>query len=940
MGFVEGASLAQRLLDGPLPPQDAAQLVRDLAIATQYAHDRGIVHRDLKPGNVLIDGPGRAKLTDFGLAKRIDAQSELTGSGQILGTPSYMAPEQAGGSAVGPPADVYGLGALLFALLTGRPPFQSALPIDTLLHVLSEEAPRPRTLNPAVPRDLETICLKCLEKLPAKRYPSAAALGDDLNRFLDDRPILARPVGPWERTLRWYRRRPLVGSMSAALVVLLVAVPVLLAGLLAESQKRVQVESDGRKRVETAEQARARLLFDAYVNEAAARQASSHVGRRLVTLERIEAGRVLADELHLPSADYARLRSEAISALSQVDLGATTEGPGWRLSTDPTVLSYRTGQNYRLSWDAPGGLLVSRVADNRIIHRIPVASTNNDVNKVWLSPDDRFVMSLMRGGLAVWRIDGDKPEERTRREGVLFAQFAPDRPEIIVTTPEHELIIQSLEDTATARSLRIPELVQEPKATGRPWQWECQAGARRQAAVLAGKRVHVVDLDAAKIISTFPVPNLVTAMAWSGDGETLAVACSDKGIIIYRRADMSRRVLKSTVGGPELLAFDPSGRFLLASNFWNSQGILFNVVQESLEVRFHNGELGNDPRIRQGPAWWQGTLDSAHRILPLTTRDGVSTLNGSVVHPAGRLLATPTRNGMALSDLATGGSLGVLNVGECTHPQFDAAGNLYCVRVQRPEGAFVVRWSIAVQRGRYTIGSFEKLGLPRGHGMDITPDGRFVAQAAGGQSNVLDRQTGKVVVLRPQYDVRNVAIRPDGSLVASFGWDSEGFRVWDAGSGKLVATLGNGKMGFGTFTPDGQHLVTYSHELPEVLLWSTPDCRFIRGLGPGGIFAVSPDSKMVAVAENDGRLRLTTLTDGALIARFDAPGGDLAANVSFSTDGRYLIALNADRTQRHVWDLWNLRRKLAERNLDWETTAAPKPAEPSESITVDIAPRA
>jgi serine/threonine protein kinase len=216
MAFVEGKSLAEGLQDGPLPAKEAARLVRDLAAAIAYAHEHGIVHRDLKPANVLIDAQGQPKLTDFGLAKQTHDASEMTGTGQILGTPSYMSPEQAQGDAatVGPAADVYGLGALLFALLTGRPPFQGASAVETIQHVIAAEPPTPASLNPSVPRDLETICLKCLEKAPAKRYAGAIALKEDLDRFLDDRPILARPVGIIEKSYRWYRRRPLMGTMA------------------------------------------------------------------------------------------------------------------------------------------------------------------------------------------------------------------------------------------------------------------------------------------------------------------------------------------------------------------------------------------------------------------------------------------------------------------------------------------------------------------------------------------------------------------------------------------------------------------------------------------------------------------------------------------------------------------------------------------------------
>ncbi len=186
MGFVEGQSLSQRLAEGPLPPREAAELMRRVSEAIEYAHQRGVIHRDLKPANILLDQNGNPRVTDFGLAKKIQGDSGLTGSGQIMGTPSYMPPEQAGGprGEVGPAADVYALGATLYALVTGRPPFQAATAMDTVLQVITDEPVSPRRLNPALDRDIETICLKCLEKEPSKRYASAQALADELRGSL------------------------------------------------------------------------------------------------------------------------------------------------------------------------------------------------------------------------------------------------------------------------------------------------------------------------------------------------------------------------------------------------------------------------------------------------------------------------------------------------------------------------------------------------------------------------------------------------------------------------------------------------------------------------------------------------------------------------------------------------------------------------------------
>jgi serine/threonine-protein kinase len=194
MKYVEGTTLAARVAAGPLPPAEAARLVAAIARAVDHAHNAGILHRDLKPSNVLLDGDDQPLVTDFGLAKQVEGGASLTGTGAIVGTPSYMAPEQAEGRAreVGRPADVYALGAILYELLTGRPPFQAASVVDVLLLVRTEEAVPPRRLNPKIDPDLELVCLKCLEKRPEHRYATAAALAADLEAYLKSEPVSAR----------------------------------------------------------------------------------------------------------------------------------------------------------------------------------------------------------------------------------------------------------------------------------------------------------------------------------------------------------------------------------------------------------------------------------------------------------------------------------------------------------------------------------------------------------------------------------------------------------------------------------------------------------------------------------------------------------------------------------------------------------------------------
>ncbi len=233
MEFLDGGSLAEKLGGKPVGARRAAELIEALARAMHHAHRRGFIHRDLKPANILIDEHGTAKITDFGLARKFGeaAAARYTATGNVVGTPAYMAPEQAKGSDkdLGPATDVYALGAILYELLTGTPPFQADSPMDTMLQVVHEE-PLPPGRLARVPRDQETVCLKCLEKAPRRRYGSAEALADDLRRFLEGRPIQARPVGRWERAWKWARRRPTAAALLATVPLAVVALLVVSLG--------------------------------------------------------------------------------------------------------------------------------------------------------------------------------------------------------------------------------------------------------------------------------------------------------------------------------------------------------------------------------------------------------------------------------------------------------------------------------------------------------------------------------------------------------------------------------------------------------------------------------------------------------------------------------------------------------------------------------------
>ena len=285
MDYVEGQSLAALVQHGPLPAAKAAGYVKTIAEAIQFAHRQGTLHRDLKPSNILIDAFDQPRVTDFGLAKRIESSAQLTATGSLIGTPSYMSPEQAGanGEKVGPASDVYSLGAVLYELVTGRPPFLGESLIATLNQVLSVEPVSPRLLNPNVPRDLETICLKCLQKEPRQRYRSSEELANELGRFLRGEPIHARPLGKTARFWRWCKRKPVVASLAASAALLLVTVIVVTAvGYFTTSAALDRSE---------------RTLYAAHMNLAEIAREAGNDGRLTDLLDR-----------HLPQPGQADLR--------------------------------------------------------------------------------------------------------------------------------------------------------------------------------------------------------------------------------------------------------------------------------------------------------------------------------------------------------------------------------------------------------------------------------------------------------------------------------------------------------------------------------------------------------------------------------------------------------------------------------------------------------
>ena len=316
--YLPGGGLDQQLDGTPWPATGAARLAEQVALGIAEAHRQGIVHRDLKPSNVLLAADGTPKIADFGLAKMLDSQGVLTQSETVMGSPSYMAPEQAlgHGNKAGPPVDIYAIGAILYELLTGRPPFRGTTALETLEQVKTNEPVPPSRLVPGVPRDIETICLKCLQKEPGKRYDTARLLGEDLRGFLDGRPVLARRTSGPERAWRWCRRNRLIAGLSGAatVTILSLAVSATIAAFVFRSQ-RDQIRQAERKTQET--------LLQALIEQARATRFSRQAGQRFESLKALQRAAAITRDLNLPPERLDPIRDSAIACFALPDLRRT-----------------------------------------------------------------------------------------------------------------------------------------------------------------------------------------------------------------------------------------------------------------------------------------------------------------------------------------------------------------------------------------------------------------------------------------------------------------------------------------------------------------------------------------------------------------------------------------------------------------------------------------
>lgn len=922
MELVDGPTLAHAMSrDMAEPPADSEVAPRDdraiaalmaaVACAVQHAHDRGVLHRGLKPGNILLDAAGRPHVGDFGLAKLLGDETAvsaaMTVAGSPVGTPAYMAPEQVRGEKVlTTAADLWSLGAILYELLAGRPPFVAPNPAETYRRILEDEPAALPVRGTPRRRDLELIARKCLRKQPAQRYASAAAMADDLERWLRGEPVYARPVSGAERVWLWARRRPVVAGLTAAVALLVLVVTVggpITAMRLAEARGLERAA-----RTEAQEK-----LFEALLAQARASRLTLEPGRRNAGLTAVRS----AARLKVTP----ELRDEAVALLALPGHGEPAGFTNFIYRNRGVTLTPDFRRFVRV--EADQAVTLRERADGREVFRWPAPSTNAVAVSQVLSPDGSL--------LAI-----SYPEPRVQvvalgsREVVLearaasFGAFSPDGSQFAVVQGDR---VVRIHDSARGRGLAERRFDRSVRAAV-----AFHPGNRPVLAVAAGNQLLLWHWENDTVVETFTEESGVRGTAWQGD--FLASALEDGQVRLVNLRTRQRRLLAGHRGTVDYVRFSPDGRILASVFGYDGLAHWWDPLTGAPVLRsdrFH---------------FQQFRADGTEILLEDTVRWATAPLLQSTVYRAdaaladrpasfssdGRWLLAGGREGFEIRAVETGRRLLAQPMADCIAAQLLPGGR----EVLAADRTRVVRWPLRREEGRLRLGAEQLLYTARGRleAATFTADGTRGAVTWDDSVELLDfRAGGTGQTLTGGSIPRSPTFSADGRWLVTGTFHGRGLQVWELGTNAVRGPLFNTGNVFAQFSPDGRRLLAATSE--GLLVFAAGSWELLFKLPSESASALpgqaawSADGRLLAYVRRGTEVLLLDTATWQVVLRLASPTPSRVDGLAFGPTGEHLV-IAGERRLEH-WHLPALAKELAELGIPWPVPAsgvAPVPMPP------------